>query len=109
MYRSFVPQSRQMLEEGEEAYAEQSVTEPSTTQMAALRANPWGSDSFAASLCCALGHIALHYAPSGAPRPAAKLLAAIGAATSSEVPILVVAARRLLQAIALSKCVVYNV
>jgi hypothetical protein len=54
MYRSFVPQSGQMLEEGEEACAEQSVTEPSTTQMAALRANPLGSDSFAASLCCAL-------------------------------------------------------
>ncbi len=86
MHRSFGPQSRQMQGEGEEAYSKQSVTEPSTPQMAALRPNPLGSGSFAASHCCALGHIELHYAPSDAPRSAAKLLAAIGTETSSGVP-----------------------
>ena len=59
MYRSFVPQSRQMLEEGEEAYAELSVTEPSTTQMAALRATS-GSDSLGGS------HTRRHIAPTPA-------------------------------------------
>jgi hypothetical protein len=94
MYRSFEPQSHQMRGEGEGAYSKESVTESSTTQMVALRPNPLGSGGFAASLCFGLGHpstalginSALYYAPSAAPRAAAKLLAAIGAATSSEVP-----------------------
>jgi hypothetical protein len=86
MYRSFGPQSRQMRGKGEGAYSKQSVTESLTTQMAALRPNASGGGSYVASLCCALGHVGLHYAPSGAPRSAAKLLAAIGTATSSEVP-----------------------
>jgi hypothetical protein len=58
MYRSFMPQSRQMQGTSEEAYTERSVTELVTTQMAALRLNPSGGGIFAA----------------------------IGAATSSEVP-----------------------
>jgi hypothetical protein len=87
MYRSFEAQSRRMLGEGEGAYSRESVTEPSTPQMTALWSNPSGSGSFAASRRCALGHRgATDYAPSAAPRSAAKLLAAIGAATSSEAP-----------------------
>jgi len=50
MYRSFVPQARQLLGEGGGAYSKQSVTEPSTTQMADLRPNPSGSGSFAAAI-----------------------------------------------------------
>lgn len=64
----------------------ESVTERSTTQMVLCGSNPSSGGSFAASLCCALGHVGLHYASSVAPRSAAKLLAAIGAATSPEVP-----------------------
>jgi len=69
-----------MLEEGDGAYGKESVTEPSTTQMAAFRTNPVGNGSFNAGHRCALGHRALCYAPSVASRPALKLLAAIGAA-----------------------------
>jgi hypothetical protein len=43
MHRSFESQSRQMLGNGEEAYPPWYVTEPVTTQMAALRSNPSGS------------------------------------------------------------------
>jgi len=86
-----------MLGEGDGAYAELSVTEPSTTQLAPLRSNPFdslrslrtgslGDGSFAASLCCVLSHRGPSYAPSDAPRSAAKLLAAIDAATASEAP-----------------------
>lgn len=87
MHRPFEPQSHQVLGEGEEAYPPY-VTELSTTQVMALRPNPSGGGSFAASLCCALGHLDVHYAPSDAPRSAAKLLVAVGAATASEVPLL---------------------
>lgn len=79
VYRSFGGQSRQLRGEGEEAYWKQSVTEPSTKKMAALRPNPVGSGIFAVALRCALGHRARDYASSGVPRSAAKLLAAIGA------------------------------
>jgi hypothetical protein len=68
-----------MQGEGEEAYSMQSVTEPSTPQMAALRSNPLGSGSFAASRCRCVGHNALSHCFLLAPRPAANLFAAIGA------------------------------
>jgi hypothetical protein len=48
MYRSFESQRREMLGNGEEAYPPWYVTEPVTTQMAALRSNPSGSGIFAA-------------------------------------------------------------
>jgi len=55
------------------------VTEPSTPQMAALRPNPSGSDSFAADLCRCVGHNALWHYSLLASRSAARLLAAIDA------------------------------
>ena len=87
MCRSFAPQSRQTLEEAEVAYSGWSATEASTTQMAALRSNRLGGGFFAASLRCVLSHRdTMAYAPSAAPRSAPKMLAAIGTATSAEVP-----------------------
>jgi NAD dependent epimerase/dehydratase family enzyme len=72
MHRPFEVQSRRMLGNGEDAHPLWYVTEPVTTQMAALRSNPSGSGLFAAT--------------SPAPQSAAKMQAAIGTATPSEAP-----------------------
>ena len=85
MYRVFATQSHQVLGKSEEAYPQRYVTELLTKQVVTLRSNPPGGGILATARCCNLGHIA-HYAPAVAPRSVAKMLAAIGTATSFEAP-----------------------
>jgi hypothetical protein len=85
MYRLFVLQIREALGKGEEAYSKESATEPLTKRIADLRTNPSGSGIHAASRRCGLGHRTV-YASSAAPQFAARIIAAIGAASASEIP-----------------------
>ena len=86
MYRSFEPQRRRVLGDGDGTYPQRHSTELARTQTPPLRPNPLGNGIFGTSRCCSLGHRLPEYAPSAAPRAMPKMLVAIGAAPSSEVP-----------------------
>jgi len=86
MYRSSESQRRRMQEDDEGGYPQRYSTESSTLQAPPLRSNPLGNGIFGAIRRCSFGHRLREYAPSAAPRFAAKMRVAIGTAISSEAP-----------------------